>query len=317
VPLGAAGALTHWRHGRHTPEVDQVKRLLAAVLSALALAAAAPTAAQTPSSRPPATDTLAKLKATKQINVAVSADSFPLSFVKDNKGDPVGYSIDLCKKVIAQLSRAAGVPDLKTNWIPGTVSERIAMVASGQADIDCANTTATLSRMQDVDFSSLIFLETGGLLVKDAGPVKSFADLAGKSVAVISGTTTETRLDQLLKQRLVNAKVVKVKDGPEAIALLEKGTIDAFVSDKVKLVGLAVQAKDPKSLAILGDDLSIEPLAFALPRGDSAFRLEVNRALTQVYIGGELEPIFMAWLGPIGRPTGMLAAMYLLNSIPQ
>ena len=295
-----------------------MKRLLAAVLSALALAAAgfiAPANAQ--SSRPPATDTLAKLKASKQINVAVSADSFPLSFVKDAKSDPVGYSIDLCKKVIAQLSRATGVPDLKTNWIPGTVSERIQMVASGRADIDCANTTATLSRMKDVDFSSLIFLETGGLLVKDGGPVKSFTDLAGKSVGVISGTTTETRLDQLLKQRLVNAKVVKVKDGPEAVGLLEKGTIDAFVSDKVKLVGLAVQAKDPKALAILGEDLSVEPLAFALPRGDSSFRLEVNRALTQVYVGGELEPIFLAWLGPIGRPTGMLAAMYLLNSIPQ
>jgi glutamate/aspartate transport system substrate-binding protein len=296
-----------------------VKRLLAAIFSAIAFAAAgvaAPAAAQT-SARAPATDTLAKLKATKQINVAVSADSFPLSFIKDNKGDPVGYSIDLCKKVIAQLSRAAGVPELKVNWIPGTVSERIAMVASGKADIDCANTTATLSRMRDVDFSSLIFLETGGLLVKDAGPVKSFNDLAGKSVAVISGTTTETRLEQLLKQRLVNAKVVKVKDGPEAIALLEKGSIDGFMSDKVKLVGLAVQAKDPKALAILGDDLSVEPLAFALPRGDSSFRLEVNRALTQVYVGGELEGIFMAWLGPIGRPTGMLAAMYLLNSIPQ
>jgi ABC-type amino acid transport substrate-binding protein len=297
-----------------------VKRLLAVVFSALAFAAAgsaAPALAQTPASRPPATDTLAKLKATKQINVAVSADSFPLSFIKDNRGDPVGYSIDLCKKVIAQLSRASGVPDLKTNWIPGTVSERIAMVASGKADIDCANTTATLSRMQDVDFSSLIFLETGGLLVKDAGPVKAFADLAGRSIGVISGTTTETRLDQLLKQRLVNAKVVRVKDGNEAVALLEKGSIDAFAGDKVKLVGLAVQAKDPKSLAILGEDLSVEPLAFALPRGDSPFRLEVNRALTQVYLGGELEPIFMAWLGPIGRPSGMLAAMYLLNSIPQ
>ena len=140
-----------------------MKRLLAAVLSALAFAVAgvnAPAAAQTLASRPPATDTLGKLKATKQINVAVSADSFPLSFVKDGKGDPVGYSIDLCKKVIAQLARATGVPDLKTTWIPGTVSERIAMVSSGKADIDCANTTATLTRMQDVDFSSLIFLET-------------------------------------------------------------------------------------------------------------------------------------------------------------
>jgi len=73
----------------------------------------------------------------------------------------------------------------------------------------------------------------------------------------------------------------------------------------------------PKALAILQEDISVEPLAFAVPRGDSAFRLEVNRALTQVYLGGDLEAIFKAWLGPIGRPTGLLAAMYLLNSIPQ
>ena len=297
-----------------------MKRLLPAILAAAALAVAGLSTvavAQTPAPRPPATDTLAKLKATKQINVAVSADSFPLSFIKDNQGDPIGYSIDLCKRVIAHLGRAAGVPDLKTTWIPGTVSERIAMVASGRADLDCANTTASLSRMQEVDFSSLIFLETGGLLVKDGGPVKQFADLAGRSIGVISGTTTETRLDQLLKARLINAKVTRVKDGNEAIALLEKGTLDAFASDKVKLVGLAVQAKDPKALAILGEDLSIEPLAFAVPRGDSAFRLEINRALTQIYVSGELEPIFMTWLGPIGRPSGMLAAMYLLNAIPQ
>jgi len=266
--------------------------------------------------RAPATDTLAKLKATKQINVAVSADSFPLSFIKDNRGDPVGYSIELCKRVIVQLGRVVGA-DLKTVWIPGTVSERIAMVASGKADLDCANTTATLTRMQDVDFSSLIFLESGGLLVKDGGAVKQFADLSGRSIGVISGTTTETRIDALLKQRLINAKVTRVKDGNEAVALLEKGSLDAFASDKVKLVGLAVQAKDPKALAILGEEFSIEPLAFALPRGDSSFRLEVNRALTQVYIGGELESIFMAWLGPIGRPSGILAAMYLLNAIPQ
>jgi ABC-type amino acid transport substrate-binding protein len=300
-----------------------VKRLLPAVLAAIALAAAgfsAPSAAQTPPPRAAkaaaAPNTLAKLKASKQINVAVSADSFPLSFIKD-KGEPVGYSIDLCKRVIAQLSRAAGVPELKTNWIAGTVSERIAMVASGKADLDCANTTATLTRMKDVDFSSLIFIESGGLLVKDGGPVQKFADLAGRNIAIIAGTTTETRVDALLKERLVNAKVTRVKDGNEALALLEAGTIDAFASDKVKLVGLAVQAKDPKGLAILGEDLSIEPLAFAVPRGDSAFRLEVNRALTQVYVGGELEGIFKAWLGPIGRPSGILGAMYLLNAIPQ
>ena len=261
-------------------------------------------------------DTLARIKSAKQITVAFSGDSLPFSFI-DDKRQPAGYSIDLCKRVIAQLGRAVGTPDLKVNWVVGTVSERLAMVASGKADLDCANTTATQTRMREVDFSSLIFLDGGGLMVKAGPSIQKFGDLAGKNIGVIAGTTTEARLEGMLKQRLVNAKVTKVKDGNEGMAMLESGSLDAFASDKVKLVGLAAQAKDPKALALLPDDISIEPLAFALPRGDSSFRLEVNRALTQVYISPEIETIFNQWLGPLGRPSGLLSAMYVLNVIPQ
>lgn len=310
-----------------------MKKLQFAAFASLALAViflAGPSAAQTPAAKAPAQkgaaaakatgaeaprNTLGKLKSSGQINVAFSGDSLPFSFV-DDKRQPAGYSIDLCKRVIAQLGRAAGVPDLKVNWLVGTVAERLAMVASGKADLECANTTATLSRMAEVDFSSLIFLDGGGLLVK-AAAVKQFPDLAGKNVGVIAGTTTATRLESVLKMRLVNAKVVKVKDGNEGIAMLESGSLDAFASDKIKLLGLALQAKDPKALAMLPDDLSIEPLAFALPRGDSSFRVEVNRALTQVYVSGEIESIFNQWLGTLGQPSGLLAAMYVLNAIPR
>ena len=308
------------------------KSLFTAVVT-LTLAAAflgGPAVGQTPAPKAPAAakkgaaakapaavaprNTLAKLKSTGVIDIAFSGDSVPFSFV-DAKNQPAGYSIDLCKRVILQLGRAAGVSELKVNWIVGTVAERLAMVASGKADIDCANTTATQTRMETVDFSSLIFLDGGGFLAKGAGPQK-FADFGGKNVGVIAGTTTEARLDAALKQRQVNAKVTKVKDGNEGLAMLESGSLDVFASDKIKLIGLAVQAKDPKALVILADDLSIEPLAFALPRGDSAMRLEVNRALTQAYIG-DIETIFNQWLGPLGRPSGLLASMYLLNVIPK
>ena len=307
------------------------KTIVAFVTLALAAAfVAAPAAGQTPApkatapkgaAKAPAAktsaprNTLAKLRSTKEINVAFSGDSLPFSFV-DAKQQPAGYSIDLCKRVIVQLGRAAGVSELKVNWIVGTTAERVAMVASGKADIDCANTTATQTRMADVDFSSLIFLDGGGFLVKGTA-LQKFTDFAGKNIGVIAGTTTEARLDGALKQRLINANVTRVKDGNEGLAMLESGSLDAFASDKIKLIGLAAQAKDPKPLVILPEDLSIEPLAFALPRGDSALRLEVNRALTQVYIGGEIETIFNAHLGALGRPSGLLAAMYLLNAIPQ
>ncbi len=261
-------------------------------------------------------DTLARIKAAKSITVAFSADSLPFSYVETNN-QPAGYSIDLCKRVIAALGRVTGIPDLKVNWVVDTVPNRVAMVASGKADLECANTTQSLTRLQQVDFSNLIFVDGGGFLVRADSDVNGFGDLAGKSIGVTTGTTTEKRLAQMLQSRLINAKVVQVKDGVEGVALLEAGGVAAFASDKIKLVGLAAQAKNPKAFALLSEDLSFEPYAFMLPRNDSAFRLEVNRALTQVYLSGEIDPIFNKWLGPLGRPSGLLAAMYLLNAIPE
>jgi glutamate/aspartate transport system substrate-binding protein len=277
--------------------------VIAAFLSAGALAQGAP-------------DTLAKIKAAKAITVAFSPDSLPFSYVETNN-QPAGYSIDLCKRVIAALGRATGVPDLKVNWVVDTVPNRVALVAGGKADLECANTTQSLTRLKDVDFSNLIFVDGGGFLVRADSDVNGFADLAGKSVAVTTGTTTEKRLEGMLKQRLINAKVVQVKDGVEGVAMLESGAVAAFASDKIKLVGLAAQAKNPKAFALLSEDLSFEPYAFMLPKNDSALRLEVNRALTQVYLSGEIDAIFAKWLGPLGRPSGLLAAMYLLNAIPE
>ncbi len=259
--------------------------------------------------------TLGKIKAAKVINVAYSPDSLPFSFAGPNK-EPAGYSIDLCKRVIAQIARAVGDTNLKVNWIAGSVSERLLMVAKGRADLECANTTQTQSRLANVDFSNLIFIDGGGLLVKAGSPINQLTDLAGKRVAVLKGTTTETRLNDLLRLRQLSATVVTVADANAGLAMLEEDKVDAYAGDKVKLVGLAVQAKEPAKLALVAEDLSIEPYAMALPRNDSAFRLEVNKALTQVYIGGDIEQIFAQWLGKLGRPTGLLAAMFLLNSIP-
>jgi glutamate/aspartate transport system substrate-binding protein len=285
-----------------------VKRSLPLVLLLAGLLPLGALAQRTP-------DTLAKIKAAKSITVAFSADSLPFSYVETNN-QPAGYSIDLCKRVITALGRVTGVPDLKVNWVVDTVSNRVAMVAGGKADMECANTTQSQTRLKEVDFSNLIFVDGGGFLVRVDSTVNGFGDLAGKSIAVTTGTTTEKRVGAMLKDRLIDAKIVPVKDGVEGLALLEAGAVAAFASDKIKLVGLAARAKDPKKFALLAEDLSFEPYAFMLPRNDSAFRLEVNRALTQVYLSGEIDQIFAKWLGPLGRPSGLLAAMYVLNAIP-
>lgn len=260
-------------------------------------------------------DTLGKIKAAKAINVAYSRDSLPFSYVGPNN-EPIGYSIDLCRRVITQIGRTVGDPNLKVNWLPGTVSERLQMVASGRADIECANTTQTVARLGSVDFSNLIFVDGGGFLLKTGSTINGIRDLSGKRIAVLKGTTTETRLNDTLRARLINATVVQINDGAEGLAMLEAGTIDVYAGDKIKLIGFAAQAKQPAEMAMLAEDLSFEPYAFGLPRNDSALRLEVNKALTQVYMSGEIEQIFASWLGKLGRPSGLLAAMYFLYSIP-
>lgn len=284
-----------------------MKRILIGLFVAASLIAGG-AAAQAP-------NTLGKIKAAKAINVAFSGDSLPFSFVGPNN-QPVGYSIDICKRVIEQIGRAVGEPNLKVNWLVGTTPERLAMVASGKADLECANTTQTLARLANVDFSGLVFVDGGGFLVKADSPINKTADMGGKKVAVLAGTTTEQRLRDTLSRRNVAATVVPINNATEGVAMLENGSVDAYAGDKIKLVGLAAQAKDPKKIAMLAEDLSIEPYAFALPRSDSALRLEVNRGLTQVYMGGAIEGIYAQWLGPLGRPSGLLAAMYLLYSIP-
>jgi ABC-type amino acid transport substrate-binding protein len=263
-----------------------------------------------------APNTIAKIKAAKAINVAYSADSLPFSWTTSN-AQPAGYSIDLCKRVIAHLGRVAGEPNLKVNWMPGSVTERLQMVASGRADLECANTTQTQARLASVDFSNLIFVDGGGFLVKSGSPVNSMADLGGKKVAVLKGTTTEARLNAQLQRRLVNATVVPIGDALEGVKMLEAGSVDAYAGDKIKLIGLAAQASEPTKLAMLTDELSFEPYGLAIPRNDSAYRLEVNRALTQIYLSPDIEIIFDQWLGRLGRPSGLLAAMYLLNAIPE
>jgi glutamate/aspartate transport system substrate-binding protein len=289
-------------------EVRIVNRLFVGLFVAASVMATGAFAQQGP-------NTLGKIRAAKAINVAYSPESLPFSFAGPNN-EPAGYSIDLCKRVISQIGRAVGEPNLKVNWLAGSTPERLQMVASGKADLECANTTQTLARLANVDFSGLIFIDAGGFIVRTDSAINKLTDMGGKKIAVLKGTTTENRLKDTLQRRLVNATVVPVDTGDQGLSQLEAGSVDAYAGDKIKLIGLTLKAKDPAKLAMLTEELSYEPYAMALPRNDSALRLEVNRALTQVYIGGEIETIFNQWLGTLGRPTGLLAAMFLLYSIP-
>src|SRR5215475_2852083 len=121
---------------------------------------------------------LKKIRDTKSVTIAFSTDAIPFSFA-DEKGQPAGYTVDLCKRVVASLEQQLMIPVLKVNWTPATAQNRFDLIGKRKADLECGATTATLSRMEVVDFSSFVFVDTTGLLVRTSSGVKAFADLAG------------------------------------------------------------------------------------------------------------------------------------------
>jgi len=283
------------------------------ILMALALAlqfAAAPAGAQALDGR------LKKIADAKTIAVAYRPDAIPFSYIDDSK-QIAGFSIDVCKRVVNSIGRQINVPDLQIRWVPVTTQTRFDAVAKGQADMECGSSTVTLARLKQVDFSSFIFLESTGLLVKAGGSVRSFSDLAGRRIGVVAGTTNEQAVKAQLARRQISSTVVPFKTREEAATALEDGKVDAFASDKLLLVGAAVKARDPKALAILPDELSFEPYGLVLPRGDAGLRLAVNTGLSQLYGSGEIREIFGRWFSQFGRPSPMVEAVYVFGAIPE
>src|SRR5215471_15510364 len=256
---------------------------------------------------------LKAITSTKTIKIAYRADARPFSFVND-KNEPVGFTIDLCRLVASSIGQQFGLGDLKIDWVPTTLQTRFSAVASGKADMECGSSTVTLGRMKEVDFSNFIFIESTGIVVRKAANIGSFADMAGKKIVVASGTTNEQAIIDQLKFQKVQATVVSVKNGPEAIAMLESGGADGFASDKLLLVG--AHMKNPQDLMMLPDDLSVEPYAIVLPRGDWAFRLAVNTGLAQLFRTGQVVPIFQAWFERVGlQMSPVLRITYGLGSL--
>jgi ABC-type amino acid transport substrate-binding protein len=164
-------------------------------------------------------DTLKKIREGRTIHLGYRTDSPPFSFTAN--GQPAGYAVDLCRRVATAVEQAVAVPGLAVKWVPLSAANRFDQVASGAVDLECGNTSATLSRMERFDFSNLIFVDSGALLVLQDTAIGRLSDLGGKSVAVVAGTTTEQSLRSALKERLVEAKIVSVKDEAEAMASLQ------------------------------------------------------------------------------------------------
>jgi ABC-type amino acid transport substrate-binding protein len=262
------------------------------------------------------TGTLKKVKDSGTLTMGYRENALPFSFTGSD-GKPTGYSIDLCREIALAVQQELKLPSLAVRWTPVTPENRLDAVVNGAVDIECGSTTASLSRQEKVDFTLMTFVDSASLLIVEGSGIRAVADLAGKRIGVVRGTTTEKALADYLRAQSLAATVVLVKDHDEGLAGLQTSKIEAYASDRVILVGLVLQARGTARYALIADDLSYEPYGFMLRRDDSAFRLVANRALARIYRSGAIGAIYAKWFGSLGKPTSALVLMYALQGLPE
>jgi ABC-type amino acid transport substrate-binding protein len=266
---------------------------------------------------PARADTLEKIKSSGVILLGYQTDAPPFSSAAGG-GQPEGFSIDLCDRVVAATKIALKMDNLAVKFIPVDSQTRFDKLNKGEIDIECGSTTRTLSRQATFDFTLFTFLTGTEILVRFESDIRRPADLAGKKIAVLPSTTTEKVIKDTLKESLVNAEIVPVKSHDDGIASITDGRADGYASDEVLLIGLAKKTKDPALYRMSGTYYSYEPYALMVRKNDQDFRLVADRALAQTFKSGQIWDIYKRWFGQWNaKPGPALAALYALQSLSE
>lgn len=258
--------------------------------------------------------TLDQIWSSQSIRIAYREDAPPFSY-KGGDGQPAGFMVELCRKVAQRIARQLQLADLRLVYVPVSAADRFEAISGGRADILCEPTSVTLSRREKVDFSLPTFVDGASLMVR-AGAPGDLKAMKGQRIGVLGGTTTEVALRNTLRLDSIDAEVVPMPTHREAITQLDNGKIVAYFADRALLSYLIRDSTAPGQLRIADQYLTVEPYALALSRGDSDFRLAVDRALSHIYRSGEIVALFRAVFGPEVKPSEMLQILYVISGFP-
>jgi ABC-type amino acid transport substrate-binding protein len=262
-----------------------------------------------------AAQTLDRVRDSGVFKIGYRDDAAPYSY-KNAIGQPAGYSVALCQAIATDVAAELNIAELAVEYVPVTTADRFDAIEAGKIDLLCGATTATLKRRERVDFSVSTFIDGAGVLLRTDGP-ETFADLDGKKVGVRAATTTEEALNNTLERQGMQATVVPVDSHEDGLAKLEAGEIAAYFADQGILIFLISRSNAPDSLKLGEGQFTLEPYALGLSRGDSDFRLAVDRSLSRLYRSGEVDRIFKNNFGAQASQSELLRSLYLISALPE
>ena len=238
--------------------------------------------------------TLKKIKDKKAITLGVREASSPFSFL-DEKQQYVGYSIDLCMKIVDAVKANLKMPDLKVNLTRVSSQTRMQMMMNGDIDLECGSSTNSVERQKLVSFVVTTFFTGTKMLVKTASGIKSYKDLKGKTVAVNTGTTNEQALKEHNLQESLGIRFTQFRDHNDAVLAVDSGSAAAFPMDDVLLYSMRANAKNPADLAVVGEFLTDDPYGIMLRKDDPAFKKLADGAVIALFKSGEINKIYARW----------------------
>jgi glutamate/aspartate transport system substrate-binding protein len=238
--------------------------------------------------------TLKKIKDSGSITLGYRESSLPFSYL-NHRQQPIGYSIDLCREIVAETATELDGMDIKIALSPVTTANRLEKVKTGAIDLECGSTTSNLQRQKEVAFSPIFFVAGTKLMVPKTSAVRSYRDLAGKTAVVTAGTTNEAALRALSDKQKLNITIITERDHAQSFAMLAAGTADAFATDDVLLYGIIATEPAAHDMKVVGDFLSYDPYGLVYRRDDPAFAALVEHAFTRLAGERQLEELYNKW----------------------
>jgi glutamate/aspartate transport system substrate-binding protein len=247
-------------------------------------------------------DTLAKIKESGAVSMGVRESSGALSYTLGD-GKYAGYHVEICQRVLADVQKKLGLAKLDIKYQAVTSANRIPLVQNGTVDIECGSTTNNATRQKDVSFAVTTYVEEVRIAVKANSGITSIAQLKDRSVATTTGTTSVQLLRKHERATGVEFKEVFGKDHADSFLLLESGRADAFVMDGQILAGNIAKSKNPADFKIVGEVLSVEPIAIMMRKDDPAFKAAVDDSIKALMKSGEIGKLYDKWFMQPIAPT--------------
>ena len=249
-----------------------------------------------------ASDTLKKIKDSGSATMGVRESSGALSFTLGD-GKYTGFHYEVCQKVFADIQKQLGLAKLDIKYQPVTSQNRIPLVQNGTVDLECGSTTNNATRQKDVAFAPTLYVEEVRIAVKAASGITNITQLANKTVATTTGTTSVQLLRKHERATGVDFKELFGKDHADSFLLLESGRADAFVMDGQILAGSIAKAKSPSDYKIVGEVLSVEPIGIMMRKDDPAFKKAVDDSIKAMVKSGEVAKLYDKWFMQPIPPT--------------